>query len=103
MGGAIKVTLANGTGDDIQTIDYVMTIPYGQHVWDFRRTADHSTSNPADRSYSETELVTMMNNNGTDWNRVYGVAHKTNGAWDDDSPKNPIMAARSSVNGNNAF
>ena len=103
MGGAIKVTLANGTGDDIQTIDYVMTIPYGQHVWDFRRTADHSTSNPADRSYSETELVTMMNNNGTDWNRVYGVAHKTNGAWDQDSPKIPIMTARSSINGNNAF
>ncbi len=100
-GGAIKVTLKYGSSYK----DYVMTIPYGKHVWDFRQTENQISNDYADCDWQYTEegLITMMNSNGTDWSRVYGVAHKTNGIWDKDSPKMPIRAARSSINGNNAF
>ena len=88
MGGAMKVDIAIGTS----ILTYYFTIPYGQHVWDFRRTVDHSPTAPGDYSYSEEDLITMMKNNTEDWTRVYKV-HR----------KDAIMAARSAIAGNNAF
>ncbi len=97
-GGAIKVTLQNGENEK----DFVMTIPYGKHVWDFRR-AEHQegASRRGDWSYTAEALNTMMDNNGSDWNRVFKVASKSGGSWTE--LIDPIMVARGSVNGNNAF
>ena len=97
MGGAMKVDIAIGTS----ILTYYFTIPYGQHVWDFRRTVDHSLTAPGDYSYSEEDLITMMKNNTEDWTRVYKVHRRENGKWTE--LKDPIMAARSAIAGNNAF
>lgn len=97
MGGAMKVDIAIGTS----ILTYYFTIPYGQHVWDFRRTVDHSPTAPGDYSYSEEDLITMMKNNTEDWTRVYKVHRRENGKWTE--LKDAIMAARSAVAGNNAF
>ena len=99
MGGAIKVTFKYGSSYK----EYVQTIPYGKHVWDFRQTANQSETDAGDYSYTEESLLAAMNANGTDWNRVYKVAKKTNGVWDKDNPKGPAMVAKSSIRGNNAF
>lgn len=99
MGGAIKVTFKYGSSYK----EYVQTIPYGKHVWDFRQTDNQSETDAGDYSYSEESLLTAMNANGTDWNRVYKVAKKTDGVWDSGNPKDAIMVAKSSIRGNNAF
>ena len=96
MGGAMKVTINVGTSHRT----FYMTIPYGQHIWDFRRTADQATEH-GDFSYDEVGLINMMKANTSDWTRVYKVASKVNGVWNE--MKSPIMAARSAVQGNNAF
>lgn len=95
-GGAIKVTLKFGES----YIDYVMTIPYGEHVWDFRKDGEQGTRK-GDWTYTDAGLVSMMNSNGTDWSRVFKVASKSGGEWTE--LIDPIMAARGSINGNNAF
>ena len=102
MGGAVKVRFSKGN----QYVDFVMTIPYGKHVWDFRQTANQDRANsvrfkPGDYSYTPAELVAMMNANGTDWSRVYKVRHRENGRWV--MLISPILSARGSVIGNNAF
>ena len=96
-GGAIKVTLVNGENEK----DFVMTIPYGKHVWDFRCTAEQSETRPADISYDYSGLTTMMKANGSDWNRVFKVSSKNSGGWT--NLIDPLMVARGSINGNNAF
>lgn len=96
MGGAMKVDITVGSS----TLTYYYTIPYGQHVWDFRKTADQSTE-CGDFSYTEEELIQMMNDNTNDWTRVYKVHRRVNGEWTE--LKDPIMAARGIVSGNNAF
>lgn len=96
MGGAMKVDIAVGTSH----LTYYMTIPYGKHVWDFRRTSDQGPEQ-CDWSYNEEGLVNMMNANGTDWTRVYKVHRRENGKWTE--LISPIMAARGAVEGNNAF
>lgn len=96
MGGAMKVEIKVGTS----SIYYYMTIPYGQHVWDFRRTADQSTEH-GDFSYDEAGLINMMKGNTTNWTRVYKVHRIENGQWIE--LVSPIMAARGDVNGDNAF
>lgn len=107
MGGAIKVTFQYGQ-DNInhQSVtcyrEYVQTIPYGQHVWDFRKDTNQG-ADYGDFRYDESGLVSMMNNNTNDWNRVYKVARKVNGVWDKDNPKDAIMVAKNSIRGNNAF
>lgn len=93
QGGAIKVTLQNGGKEK----DYVMTIPYGTHVWDFRESGKQG-SGVTDRSYTDEQLCSMMKNNSTDWCRPYKVHNTTTGEY-----KDPIMAAKSPINGNNAF
>ena len=107
-GGAVKVRLYKGTEgqNGYQYFDVVVTIPYGKHVWDFRQTAhqDRDNSerfNPGDYQYTPEELVAMMNANGTDWSRTYKVRHRTDGKWT--MLISPILAARGSVIGNNAF
>ena len=107
-GGAVKVILYKGTPGQsgYQQLDFVMTIPYGKHVWDFRQTAHQNSADTerfkkGDYSYTPAELVQMMNNNGTDWNRVYKVRHRADGHWT--LLISPILAARGSVIGNNAF
>ena len=95
-GGAIKVKLKFGES----YIDYVMTIPYGEHVWDFRKDGEQGTRK-GDWTYTDAGLVSMMNSNGTDWSRVFKVASKSGGEWTE--LVDPIMAARGSINGNNAF
>lgn len=95
-GGAIKVTIKNGENE----IDFVMTIPYGKHVWDFRKDGEQGTRK-GDWTYTDAGLVSMMNSNGTDWSRVFKVASKSGGEWTE--LIDPIMAARGSINGNNAF
>ena len=105
-GGAVKVRLQKGSGSNYQYFDVVVTIPYGKHVWDFRQTAHQNTSDTdrfkkGDYSYTPEGLVAMMNANGTDWNRVYKVRHRTDGHWT--LLISPILAARGSVYGNNAF
>lgn len=96
MGGSLKVDIAVGTSH----MYYYFTIPYGQHVWDFRRTADQSEKH-GDFSFTEEELIQMMNDNTDDWTRVYKVHHRENGEWTE--LKSPIMAARSAIAGDNAF
>lgn len=98
-GGAIKVKVKNGT----DVIEYVFTIPYGKHVWDFRRTADQSgaTRPTTDDSYTDAELCTMMKTNTSDWNRVYKVHSKTGGTWA--HLIGPLMVAGSKIEGDNAF
>lgn len=95
-GGAIKVTIKNGENE----IDFVMTIPYGKHVWDFRKDGEQGTRK-GDWTYTDAGLVSMMNSNGTDWSRVFKVASKSGGVWTE--LIDPIIAARGSINGNNAF
>ena len=113
MGGALKVRLfipsdANSTTwqEGNAYMDFVMTIPYGNHVWDFRRTEYQGT--PSARlkasdvaTYSTSGLVTMMAGNGDDWSRVYKVHQRSGGAWN--QLISPILSARGSVIGNNAF
>ena len=108
MGGAVKVRFSKGIEgqNGYQYVDFVMTIPYGKHVWDFRQTAHQDQANsvrftPGDYSYTPAGLVAMMNANGTDWRRVYKVRHRENGAWV--MLISPILSARGSVIGNNAF
>lgn len=108
MGGAVKVRLSKGTEGEssYQYVDFVMTIPYGKHVWDFRQTAHQDQANserfkPGDYSYTPAELVAMMDGNGDDWSRVYKVRHRADGHWT--MLISPILAARGSVLGNNAF
>lgn len=97
MGGAMKVTIKVGTS--YRT--FYMTIPYGQHIWDFRRAADQATEH-GDFSYDETGLINMMKNNTDDWTRVYKV-HRNDGQGNWTELISPIMAARSAIEGNNAF
>lgn len=103
MGGAMKVRLRhNGESDDYY-FDYVFTIPYGKHIWDFRNTVG---SNPgADGTngdhYSDVELANDMKNNTTDLSRVYKVHQRLNGEWT--QLVDPLLTARGSVAGNNAF
>lgn len=92
-GGVIKVTLQNGGKEK----DYVMTIPYGTHVWDFRED-EKQGSGVTDQSYTDEQLCSMMKANGSDWSRPYKVHNTTTGEY-----KDPIMAAKSPINGNNAF
>lgn len=96
MGGAMKVDIAVGTSH----LTYYMTIPYGQHVWDFRRTADQASEH-GDFSYDEAGLINMMKANTNDWTRVYKVHRRENGKWIE--LVSPIMAARGNVEGDNAF
>lgn len=93
QGGAIKVTLQNGGKEK----DYVMTIPYGTHVWDFRENGKQG-SGVTDQSYTDEQLCSMMKANGSDWSRPYKVHNTTTNDYID-----PIMAAKSPINGNNAF
>lgn len=96
MGGSLKVDIAVGTSH----LYYYFTIPYGQHVWDFRKAGEQSQEH-GDYSYSESELISMMNDNTEDWTRVYKVHRRENGKWIE--LKDAIMAARSAIAGNNAF
>lgn len=96
MGGSMKVDIAVGTSH----LYYYFTIPYGQHVWDFRKAGDQSQEH-GDYSYSESGLISMMNDNTEDWTRVYKVHRRENGKWIE--LKDAIMAARSAIAGNNAF
>ena len=96
MGGSMKVDIAVGTSH----LYYYFTIPYGQHVWDFRKAGEQSQEH-GDYSYSESELISMMNDNTEDWTRVYKVHRRENGKWIE--LKDAIMAARSAIAGNNAF
>lgn len=96
MGGSMKVDIAVGTSH----LYYYFTIPYGQHVWDFRKAGEQSQEH-GDYSYSESGLISMMNDNTEDWTRVYKVHRRENGKWIE--LKDAIMAARSAIAGNNAF
>lgn len=103
MGGAMKVRLRNNAESDDYYFDYVFTIPYGKHIWDFRNTVG---SNPgADGTngdhYSDVELANDMKNNTTDLSRVYKVHQRLNGEWT--QLVDPLLTARGSVAGNNAF
>lgn len=102
-GGAIKAVLMNGS----DTREFVLTIPYGKHVWDFRDTGNmgsRTTDDQADYpTYTNAEQCTMMKSNTTDWTRSYRVHSKVNGAWTSNSLKVPLMTAGSPIAGNNAF
>ena len=82
-----------------------MTIPYGKHVWDFRNTttpdAYPGTGGTDGVTYTAEGLVNDMKANTDDWSRVYKVHRRLNGAWTELAT--PILAARGSVAGNNAF
>ena len=95
-GGAIKVKVKNGSDEK----DYVFTIPYGKHVWDFR-TSGKQGSRVTDAAYTDAALCTMMKENTTEWNRVYKMHSKSGGTWV--KLADPIMAASSIVEGDNAF
>lgn len=102
MGGAILVKVGSGTSYK----EFVMTIPYGKHVWDFRNTSTYMDSNIGTGgtdgvTYTSQGLVSDMKGNTDDWSRVYKVHRRENGAWIE--LKTPILAARGSVAGNNAF
>ena len=96
MGGAMKVDITVGSS----TLTYYYTIPYGKHVWDFRKAGEQSQEH-GDYSYSESGLISMMNDNTDDWTRVYKVHRRENGKWTE--LKSPILAARSAIAGDNAF
>lgn len=101
MGGAIKVKIGEGSSYK----EFVMTIPYGKHVWDFRNTttpdAYPGTGGTDGVTYTAEGLVNDMKANTDDWSRVYKVHRRLNGAWTELAT--PILAARGSVAGNNAF
>ncbi len=113
-GGALKVRIFVSNDNSWQEgeayMDYVMTIPYGNHIWDFRQTV-YQTQNhdgtaptrllPGDYSYTPQALVSMMAANGDDWSRVYKVHQRADGKWT--QLISPILSARGSVVGNNAF
>ena len=90
-GGAIKVRLSQGSS----YVDYVMTIPYGTHVWDFRKSSDEGGE------FTNAQLVADMNNNSNDLYRVYKIHRRADGKWIE--LESPILAAHSAVEGNNAF
>ena len=109
-GGVIKVNLENGGSHK----EFYMTIPYGKHVWDFRNigfqgskvdngsyTSGDDVDDPSTTDKEPIGLVTMMKNNGTDWSRVFKVHSKVGGSFT--GLITPIMAARGTINGNNAF
>ena len=102
MGGAIKVKIGEGSSYK----EFVMTIPYGKHVWDFRNTSTYMDSNIGTGgtdgvTYTSEELVADMKANTDDWSRVYKVHRRENGVWTE--LKTAILAARGTVAGNNAF
>ena len=101
MGGAIKVKIGEGSSYK----EFVMTIPYGKHVWDFRNTttpdAYPGTGGTDGVTYTAEGLVNDMKANTDDWSRVYKVHRRLNGAWTELAT--PLLAARGSVAGNNAF
>lgn len=94
MGGAIRVHLSSG-GD---SFDFTLTIPYGKHVWDFRKTGLQSETNPGDWSYTEQGLVDMMKGNSNNLTLVWKVQSADRGELID-----PILAANNNVAGDNAF
>ncbi len=94
MGGAIRVHLSSG-GD---SFDFTLTIPYGKHVWDFRKTGMQSETNRGDWSYSEEQLVTMMKGNSSNLTLVWKVQSA-----DRQELIDPILAANNNVAGDNAF
>lgn len=100
MGGAIKVTITQGSN----SIVFTLTIPYGKHVWDFRKAADQG-ENHGDWSFTddntETGLIKMMTDNTSDWKLVWKVTTYTNN--EISGLNDPIVAANSSIEGNNAF
>ena len=102
MGGAIKVKIGEGSSYK----EFVMTIPYGKHVWDFRNTSTYMDGNIGTGgtdgvTYTSQELVSDMKGNTDDWSRVYKVHRRANGVWTELAT--PLLAARGSVAGNNAF
>ena len=99
MGGAIRVKLYTSESNYIYV---TLTIPYGKHVWDFRSTAEQAgATRPGAWSYSNEGLCTMMKGNGEDWKLVWKVSR--NEGSNITELTDPIMAANSSIEGNNAF
>lgn len=99
MGGAIRVKLYTSESNYIYV---TLTIPYGKHVWDFRSTAEQAgATRPGAWSYSNEDLCSMMKANGTDWKLVWKVTR--NEGTTTTELTDPIMAAKSSIEGNNAF
>jgi len=99
MGGAIRVKLYTSESNYIYV---TLTIPYGKHVWDFRSTAEQAgATRPGAWSYSNEGLYSMMKANGTDWKLVWKVTR--NEGTTTTELTDPIMAAKSSIEGNNAF
>ena len=99
MGGAIRVKLYTSESNYIYV---TLTIPYGKHVWDFRSTAEQAgATRPGAWSYSNEGLCSMMKANGTDWKLVWKVTR--NEGTTTTELTDPIMAAKSSIEGNNAF
>lgn len=99
MGGAIRVKLYTSESNYIYV---TLTIPYGKHVWDFRSTAEQTgATRPGAWSYSNEGLCSMMKANGTDWKLVWKVTR--NEGTTTTELTDPIMAAKSSIEGNNAF
>ena len=115
-GGAIKVRLSAGSS----YVDYVMTIPYGQHVWDFRNADKDAGTDEPNKCLNETftyeGLVADMTtnaeqnaiNNSTQvealndyWYRTYKVHRVLDGKYNE--LVDPILTAKSAVEGNNAF
>lgn len=90
-GGAIYVKLKYGSSYK----EFVMTIPYGRHNWDFRKTSRNGGK------YDEAGLVSQMWIDSQDWSRVYGVRERSDGKWT--NLLYPVLSVRSSVQGNNAF
>lgn len=99
MGGAIRVKLYTSESNYIYV---TLTIPYGKHVWDFRSTAEQAgATRPGAWSYNNEGLCSMMKANGTDWKLVWKVT-RSEGTTTTELT-DPIMAAKSSIEGNNAF
>lgn len=99
MGGAIRVKLYTSESNYIYV---TLTIPYGKHVWDFRSKAEQTgATRPGAWSYSNEGLCSMMKANGTDWKLVWKVTR--NEGTTTTELTDPIMAAKSSIEGNNAF
>ena len=99
MGGAIKVRLSNNKFYR----DYVFTIPYGKHVWDFRNTTtDSYHANGGDEvSFTAEGMAEDVKGNTDDLSRVYKVHSKPSGTFE--SLIDPLLVARGKVNGTNAF
>ena len=101
MGGAIRVKLYTSESNYLYV---TLTIPYGKHVWDFRSTEDQDRDHakrPGAWSYNNEGLCSMMKANGTDWKLVWKVTR--NEGTTTTELTDPIMAAKSSIEGNNAF